>query len=567
MQEKRIAFRNRISVCYMAAAVFMFLIVILLYVQRRGNLVDNGLEGYEQFDSGWTDEDGNPVAMDDLSEQGEAVLCRLVPEMEQDTTLVFRSQNVYVRMELEGELLYETDKLGEKFYEHSSGSRWNLIKFSPDQAGAKLVMRIAESYPGEGIMLDHFYWGDRAAVVLGVVRNKLVSLLISLTICLGGFFMMLLDVTLNYRKKRKDHSLRCLGFFSVCIGAWCLIETNVLQFLSWDPLVLQAADNMFLILSLFPILLYAEWTYGVLRYPVVRAVCVMQLIFLFCCVVFPLAGLMDWHSMLPVARVFMGICALAFMVWTAQRNVKILLARKRRRGAGIWAASAQLLGIMVLSLTAILELVRFNAVDVMDRAALLRFGLLVFIVCFAVGSQFSAYQRIVQGLQYDSVHKLAYSDILTSLGNRAAYLERLEHCVTSQVKELGIVFFDVNHLKRTNDTYGHDVGDMMIQMSARIIAETFGVYGMVFRIGGDEFCALLEEGAQEKYDLAADEFAKALREANQNMQYDFVLQIAQGFAVCQPDSMETVEQTVRDADARMYRHKAFLKKDDPPAAG
>ena len=130
MQEKRIAFRNRISVCYMAAAVFMFLIVILLYVQRRGNLVDNGLEGYEQFDSGWTDEDGNPVAMDDLSEQGEAVLCRLVPEMEQDTTLVFRSQNVYVRTRSGGQGLRSEKASGagrrghQKYCQRKNGIIW-----------------------------------------------------------------------------------------------------------------------------------------------------------------------------------------------------------------------------------------------------------------------------------------------------------------------------------------------------------------------------------------------------------------------------------------------------------
>ena len=194
-----------------------------------------------------------------------------------------------------------------------------------------------------------------------------------------------------------------------------------------------------------------------------------------------------------------------------------------------------------------------------DSAFLLRFGLLAFIICFAIGGQLSTYRLISQGMEYDSVHKLAYSDVLTQLENRTAYLERLNECVKEHVQELGIVFLDINSLKFVNDTYGHDMGDVMIQMASKVISSSFGAYGRVFRLGGDEFCVILEGNVQEKYDQAVENFENVVREANEKNHYEFTLQIAQGFASCEAESLEAVEAASRLADERMYQNKIQLK--------
>ena len=552
-------FRKIIVRGYAALAICMLLLVIFILLERRGLRVDYGLGSFVDISGVWTTEEGSTAELYLLEKESSASIYYLLPQMEQDTSLVYRTQNVFTQVYLDGEMIYETERPDPNFYDRYPGSRWNLLSFSPDQAGQQLELRITEAYAGEGLKVDHFYWGDRAAIVLAVIREKLASVLISIVICLVGLFMIVLDIPLNHNKKSKNHSLRFLGLFSVLIGGWCLVETNVLHFFNADPQILQVIDNILLILSLMPMVLYADWTYGILRYWIVRIACVLQMLFLLACVIFPVVGLTDWHGMLPVARVFMGFCAMGFVAWTARKNISILSSGRHRRGAGVWAVSLQLLGIGAIGITVVLELVRFGGAGVMDSALITRFGLLVFIVCFAVGSQFSAYQLMVQGMEYDSVHKLAYSDILTDLGNRTAYLEQLEECVKVHVKELGVVFMDINNLKTVNDSYGHDMGDMMIQMASKVIEGSFGDYGMVFRLGGDEFCALLEEDAQKKYDQALEAFQKGIREANDKNEYSFTLQIAHGFAVCEADSKESVEKAVQTADERMYQNKAQLK--------
>ncbi|MBR4981314.1 MAG: diguanylate cyclase, partial [Lachnospiraceae bacterium] len=88
--------------------------------------------------------------------------------------------------------------------------------------------------------------------------------------------------------------------------------------------------------------------------------------------------------------------------------------------------------------------------------------------------------------------RLAYTDVMTRVGNKTAYTE----CVDSIYKRIRnkeklnylVVVMDINDLKKTNDTYGHEYGDKLIQNGADIAKKVWGSECM-YRIGGDEFVA------------------------------------------------------------------------------
>lgn len=92
-----------------------------------------------------------------------------------------------------------------------------------------------------------------------------------------------------------------------------------------------------------------------------------------------------------------------------------------------------------------------------------------------------------------------------------------------------------------------------------MIRESFAPYGSVYRIGGDEFCVLLENEPEESYAQAIDEFQSRIRRVNDSSEYNFHLQIAQGYACCEADSMKTAEDTIKTADEKMYQNKIQLK--------
>lgn len=98
---------------------------------------------------------------------------------------------------------------------------------------------------------------------------------------------------------------------------------------------------------------------------------------------------------------------------------------------------------------------------------------------------------VAQGAKYDIVKNLAYNDVLTGLGNRTSYLEKIKE-MTDNSSKAGIVFLDLNNLKKINDSYGHKVGDEYIISASKIIKNSFGRYGNSYRIGSDEFCVFIE---------------------------------------------------------------------------
>ena len=547
-------FRKRIAWCCLIAVGILALIVIGLFWQRRGYQVDYGLESYTDIMDSWTYADGSPADFSSLQQEAdETVVYFQIPEMEGTTTLSYRSHNVYTKVFLEDELIYEADNT---YSDMLPGSRWNLVMLQPEQAGQMLRLQITAANSGGSLTVDHVYWGDRAEIVLSVIQQKIWSVLISMAICICGLFMIILDIALNYGKKKKDHAICCLGSFALCIGVWSLTETNVLQLLMGDTQIVQSIDNLCLILSMMPMTLYADWTYDIMKYRLVRWFCILQVLYLLVCIVLPVAGLVHWYDLLPVARAFFAVCAGGFLVLSIWMN-RFLFIRKEARS---YTAYLQLVGSVALSAAAVLELLRYGSTNDMDKARVLRIGLLIFIICFALSSLFEAYKLIAQGLEYDAVQKIAYSDALTGLGNRAAYLERLEECVKERIQRLGIVYLDVNNLKKVNDVEGHEQGDILIQTAAQVIKESFGAFGRAYRIGGDEFCVLIDENAMEVYDKAVDIFWKKIAAVNKSGKYIFKLQIAHGFICCEADSMKAVENAIKTADERLYRDKMQLKK-------
>jgi diguanylate cyclase (GGDEF)-like protein len=108
-------------------------------------------------------------------------------------------------------------------------------------------------------------------------------------------------------------------------------------------------------------------------------------------------------------------------------------------------------------------------------------------------------------------HKLAYFDLLTGLGNRANFNKTLEAACGAGTRSIGLLFIDVDHLKRVNDTFGHSAGDDMIREVGRRIAQN-AEPGQAFRVGGDEFAVLIvSDTADAEVQLAADQILASMR--------------------------------------------------------
>lgn len=167
-------FRKRIMWCCVAIVGVLALIVIHMLWARRGYRVDYGLQSYTNIEDSWTYEDGRPADFSSLKhDDGEATVCYLIPEMEETTTLFYRSHNSYSKVFLGDELIYETDNT---YSNVSPGSRWNLVTLQPEHAGLTLRMQMTAAYSGDAPDIDNIFWGNSAAIILSIMQQKLWAL-------------------------------------------------------------------------------------------------------------------------------------------------------------------------------------------------------------------------------------------------------------------------------------------------------------------------------------------------------------------------------------------------------
>ena len=157
-----------------------------------------------------------------------------------------------------------------------------------------------------------------------------------------------------------------------------------------------------------------------------------------------------------------------------------------------------------------------------------------------------------------SMETLAYQDPMTKVKNVASYklmTENLERQIASGVAEFAVVMCDLNHLKKINDTHGHNAGDIAIKKACELICRSFP-YSTVFRIGGDEFVALLQGVEYETRSSIIENFAKTLKGNEKNTRKgEPRVSLAYGMATFIPNEDKSYQDVFNRADAEMYRCK------------
>jgi diguanylate cyclase (GGDEF)-like protein len=187
-----------------------------------------------------------------------------------------------------------------------------------------------------------------------------------------------------------------------------------------------------------------------------------------------------------------------------------------------------------------------------------------------VGELTRAFGRMGESIaRHDrDVRRMAYTDVLTGLGNRLAFREDLDQRLMQlrgAGRQLALLFADVDDFKRVNDTLGHEAGDEVLVQFANRIREAVGDFGapgkpLVARFGGDEFVILLEGGEGTGPDLRtlASDFAGMLVELLSQPLMIHGRQVFLGSSIgitLFPDDAATATALMKNGDIAMYEAK------------
>ena len=166
--------------------------------------------------------------------------------------------------------------------------------------------------------------------------------------------------------------------------------------------------------------------------------------------------------------------------------------------------------------------------------------------------------RVESAKKLGSYMRVAYKDALTDVRNVNAYTEvkaKIEKDIQlKKAPAFGIIVFDLNNLKLVNDTMGHEAGDKYIQDSCRMICDIFK-HSPVFRIGGDEFVAILTKDDYHYRDALLSHFNEIV-DKNQIVGGPV---IAAGISLYDSEKDTRFDDVFTRADSIMYTRKRELK--------
>ena len=173
-----------------------------------------------------------------------------------------------------------------------------------------------------------------------------------------------------------------------------------------------------------------------------------------------------------------------------------------------------------------------------------------------IDSQIRREQKIRE--EASIAYEKARRDGLTGIKNKTAYGE-FEAKLNQQIQSgedvvFAIAICDVNGLKDVNDTRGHIVGDEYIKAASRLVCNTFR-HSPVFRVGGDEFVAILRGGDFEIREKLQNDFAETVK----RNAFDGQVVMACGISVFDKTCDHSVADVFKKADALMYQNKVSLK--------
>lgn len=173
--------------------------------------------------------------------------------------------------------------------------------------------------------------------------------------------------------------------------------------------------------------------------------------------------------------------------------------------------------------------------------------------------------KLKAATEQEVLYRMAYTDELTGLYNRRFCEDKMEN-MTELNEAYMVINLDLNNLKTTNDTLGHEVGDRLISSFANVIKKVFqdsGI-GIVGRMGGDEFIVLITKCKGFSIDAILEQMQKEIDQVNQS-QNEFVMSTAYGYArsteVEQSENSPHAKLVYSLADNRMYEYKRRYKEE------
>lgn len=156
-----------------------------------------------------------------------------------------------------------------------------------------------------------------------------------------------------------------------------------------------------------------------------------------------------------------------------------------------------------------------------------------------------------------------YTDHLTGLANRRKLDNHLKNLLNDhKISHLGGIMIDLDDFKKINDTYGHDLGDRVLETLGELFRKNIQKDALIARIGGDEFVVLMEIDTRVYMEYTVLKIQEAVENLNKKHIYPIPIHLSMGYdlIVLGPDIKMHPSEFLKQIDEKMYTAKKQKKE-------
>lgn len=396
---------------------------------------------------------------------------------------------------------------------------FHLFRLPP---GQELTVRFLDCAPGSGaesaVLQSQVYFGSRSGIQWMILRENLYAVLFS------GFALVLgIACLLAAYCMQRQHfgnfygSVYSLGAYILLAGVWVLTDSKILLLVSQKAGLVGLISYLSFHALHLPLLLMANFIFS-----------------------------LPYLNVLVMAEHLLMAVTIALILYHGFREMR----RGKNKALGRVMA-----GYVLFAVCSILAITIYYLDSSLPYSPVYMLGVFGFILLLAETAGQRVLEQINENANMTVYAKLAYRDVLTGLGNRAAFVRETQETKQSAAP-FGYIMVDVNDLKKVNDTLGHPKGDALIHRVAQCLQRAAAEKGNCYRIGGDEFVVSLN-GSRETLLACADRIREEVAAADAGSEFPVSAALGLAWSEDQPDPIPA--QVFRQADDAMYADKKRMK--------
>lgn len=463
--------------------------------------------------------------------------------------------NVYhstVEVFLDGKNIYQYGQdLFKKGY--TLGHGYFRIPLSDNYQGKELKIQLTVTEKDSYSSLEPIYIINSSESYTHLITDHFLTFMSSLTLITIGVVGLIASLS---RKKydRDTRTLTWISWFAIGMSVWMLCNDCLIYLIVPNFQMASIMEYYGVYTTVIPVALFFANAQSNMRYRNIFLGCAIFMIAANIVItVIHLCGGVHYIFWVPYIQIVM-ILLILFIIYTLFRSYR---NESNQR--------VLTYGMIFMGFVVFFELIRFNLYKYLNglfpiSLSLMPIGTLIFVSSMIYSYCIKIIESYHDRAEQEFLEKLAYMDMLTNIFNRNK-CEKIIDDMEEQRQPGYLINFDLNGLKYVNDNFGHTQGDILLKNFSEILRKTFQEKGIVGRMGGDEFLAVM-------YEVEENKVKDVLTNLDENITLwntkhpDDKISVSYGYAYYNGEKHVKLRNVYEQADVHMYEYKKEIKKRD-----